>query len=63
MTGPSTPRPRGDRDNTRPGGATTHRRDCDLPVWDVTASGAVRGLTVARCARCGAVELRRERTQ
>ena len=38
----------------------THRPGCPQPGWDVSPSRSIRGVTIARCEGCGAVELRRE---
>lgn len=40
--------------------ATVHRPGCEQPGWDLERSAAISGITIARCAGCGAVELRRE---
>lgn len=38
----------------------THRPGCPEPGWTTQAAHAIRGLIIARCRGCGAVELRRE---
>lgn len=37
---------------------TTHRPGCDRPGWDVEPARTVRGVVIARCLGCQAVELR-----
>jgi len=39
---------------------TVHRPGCTRPGWDVEPARSIRGVTIARCTGCGAVELRRE---
>ena len=37
---------------------TTHRPLCPRPGWIVEASQSIRGVSIARCIACGAVEIR-----
>lgn len=39
---------------------TTHRPGCDRPGWEVENSRTIRGVQIARCTGCQAVELRTE---
>lgn len=45
---------------TDAGTTTVHRPGCTRPGWDVEASRTMRGVVIARCKGCGAVELRTE---
>ena len=47
---------------TTPTGTVLHRPGCQRPGWDVEPARAIRGVVIARCEGCGAVELRREPT-
>lgn len=40
-----------------------HRPGCPRPGWVVEAARSIRGVAIARCEGCGAVELRREATR
>ena len=39
---------------------TTHSPTCTRPGWTTDASRAIRGVVIARCTGCQAVELRAE---
>jgi len=39
---------------------TNHRAGCTRPGWTVEQSRTIRGLQIARCSGCGAIELRTE---
>lgn len=49
-------------ETTTPNGSTTtsHRARCPRPGWTVEPSRSLRGVRIARCEGCGAVELRQE---
>ena len=38
----------------------THRPGCPGNAWVVEPARSIRGLVIARCESCGALELRRE---
>jgi hypothetical protein len=42
---------------------TTHRPGCPRPGWTAQDSRTMRGVVIARCLGCGAVELRTEATR
>lgn len=37
---------------------TNHRPRCTRPGWTTEPSNSIRGITIARCNDCGAIELR-----
>ena len=42
---------------------TTHAPACTRPGWTVEPSRSIRGVVIARCTGCQAVELRTEATR
>jgi hypothetical protein len=47
-------------DKPMTGTHTTHRPGCTRPGWLLERSSSIAGVLIARCVKCGAVELRTE---